>query len=77
MISYINNIPFKFVGRYGNAVRFRIGNTKHLVFVPKQYVNDDNTIKNNMNINWFLNKYDIKHKLELINGKFNLDEVVE
>ncbi len=75
MISYINNIPFKFVGRYGNAVRFRIGNTNHLVFLPKQYVNKDNTIDNSKKLDWFLNKKDTKHKLELINGKFNLDEV--
>lgn len=74
MISYINGVPFKFLQRHGNAIRFRIGETKHLVFLPKIYVNDDNTIKTNMNLNWFMNKYDTKHKLELINGNFNLEK---
>lgn len=71
--SYIKGIPFRFVQRYGNGIRFRIGETKHLVFLPKIYVNDDNTIRTNMNLDWFFKKYDTRHKLKLINGNFELE----
>lgn len=63
-ISYINNIPFRFLNYRGNAGNFRIGNSRQLVFIPKKYINEDKTLKIN-ELNWFVNKPTIKHKIEL------------
>ena len=63
-ISYVNNIPFRFLNHRGNAGNFRIGNSRQLVFIPKRYINEDKTLKTN-ELNWFIHKPVIKHKIEL------------
>lgn len=63
-ISYVNDIPFKFLSYRGNAGNFRIGNSRQLVFIPKRYINEDKTLKIN-ELSWFVNKLNIKHKIEL------------
>lgn len=70
-ISYVNDIPFRFLSYRGNAGNFRIGNSRQLVFIPKRYINEDKTLKIN-ELNWFINKSVIKHKIELY-----LEEVSE
>jgi hypothetical protein len=62
---YIRGVPFKFLNFRGNAANLRIGNSKQLVFIPRRYFNNNGTIKENMNLGWFMDKYDTKHKVEL------------
>ena len=63
-ISYVNNIPFRFLNYRGNAGNFRIGNSRQLEFISKRYINEDKTLKIN-ELSWFMNKPVIKHKIEL------------
>lgn len=62
---YIEGIPFKVLNRRGNAINCRIGDSKQLVFIPSCYFNKDFTLKKNADLTWFMNKRDIKHKIEL------------
>ena len=36
-ISYVNNVPFRFLSYRGDAGNFRIGNSRQLVFIPRRY----------------------------------------
>lgn len=64
-ISYIHDIPFRFLSFRGNAANFRIGNGEQLVFIPRKYINKDGTIKSNANLDWWFYKPTNQHKIEL------------
>lgn len=68
---YLNDIPFLPLSKRGNAINCRIGLSKQLIFIPKRYFNDDLTLKDNIDLRWFLNKKDIKHKIELYKEETN------
>ena len=63
-ISYVNNVPFRFLSYRGDAGNFRIRNSRQLVFIPRRYINEDKTLKINK-LGWFMNKLDTKRKIEL------------
>ena len=62
---YLDNIPFLPLKRRGNAVNCRIGSSKQLVFIPSCYFNKNLTLKENVDLNWFIRKKVIRHKIEL------------
>lgn len=64
-VSYINNIPFRFLSFRGRAANFKIGNSRQLVFIPKDYINKDGTIKDNVNLDWWYYKPVNQHKIKL------------
>lgn len=61
---YIDGIPFLPLCKRGKAVNCRIGLSKQLVFIPAIYFNDDLTLKNNVNLSWFINKQQVQHKIK-------------
>lgn len=64
-ISYIHDIPFRFLNFRGKAANFRIGDSIQKVFIPRQYVNNDGTIKLNSNLDWWFYKSTNQHKIDL------------
>lgn len=64
-ISYIHNVPFRFLSFRGDAANFRIGDSIQKVFIPRQYVNKDGTIKAGVDLDWWFYKPTNQHKIEL------------
>ena len=64
-ISIINGIPFRFLSFRGNAGLFRIGKSRQLVYIPRQYLEKDGKVKKNLNLDWWFNKLSIQHKIKL------------
>lgn len=64
-ISYIHDIPFRFLSFRGKAANFRIGDSIQKVFIPRQYVNNDGTIKLNSDLDWWFYKPTNQHKIDL------------
>lgn len=64
-ISYIHGIPFRFLSFRFRAANFRIGDSCQKVFIPKSYVNNDGTIKDNANLDWWFYKDSNQHKIKL------------
>ena len=62
---YINDIPFKFLSFRGNSANLRIGESKQLVFIPKKYFNNNGTLKENVDLEWWFNKKTNQHKIKL------------
>ena len=61
----IHNIPFKFLTFRGNAANLRIGESKQKVFIPRKYFNNDGTLKDNVNLDWWFYKPVNQHKIDL------------
>lgn len=64
-VSYIHNIPFRFLSFRFRSANFRIGDSRQKVFIPENYVNKDGTIKENANLDWWFYKPVNQHKIEL------------
>lgn len=64
-VSYIHEIPFRFLSFRFNAANFRIGDSRQKVFIPRTYVNKDGTIKNDVNLDWWFYKPMNQHKIAL------------
>lgn len=64
-VSYIHDIPFRFLSFRCNAANFRIGDSRQKVFIPRTYVNKDGTIKNDVNLDWWFYKPINQHKIAL------------
>lgn len=67
---YIDEIPFLPLTKRGNAVNCRIGLSRQLVFLPFSYFNDDLTLKENVDLSWFMKKRDTQNKI-----KYYLEEL--
>ena len=61
----IHDIPFKFLTFRGNAANLRIGTSRQLVFIPRKYFNNDGTLKENVNLDWWFYKPVNQHKIKL------------
>lgn len=61
---YLDGIPFLPLAKRGKSVNCRIGQSRQLVFIPFSYFNDDLTLKENVDLSWFMNKRQTQCKIK-------------
>jgi len=61
----LHNVPFKFLNFRGQAANLRIGESRQLVWIPRKYFNNDGTLKENVNLDWWFYKWQTQHKIKL------------
>lgn len=61
----IHDIPFKFLSFRGNGANLRIGESRQKVFIPRKYFNNDGTLKEGANLDWWFYKPVNQHKIDL------------
>ena len=71
-VTFVNGIPFIYLTPRGNAINLRIGQSKQLEFIPKQYVDENGFLCDN--ISWWFNKPKLQHKIELYKQEMRFGE---
>lgn len=61
---YLHGIPFLPLAKRGKAVNCRIGLSRQLVFLPEIYFNEDLTLKDGADLEWFYKKRQTQCKIK-------------
>lgn len=60
----VYGVPLVYTGnRWHGAVKYRIGRSRHWIWIPKVYVLPDGTLRGDLA--WKMRKWDTRHKVEL------------
>lgn len=63
-VQYVCGVPLVYTNHHWKgAVKYRIGHSRHWIWIPKVYVMPDGTLRGGLA--WKMNKWDTRHKVEL------------
>lgn len=62
--QYVCGVPLVYTGqRWKGAVKYRIGCSRHWIWIPKIYALPDGTLRGDLA--WKMRKWDTQHKVDL------------
>lgn len=63
-MQYVCGVPLVYTGhRWKGAVKYRIGRSRHWIWIPKIYALPDGTLRGDLA--WKMRKWDTRHKIDL------------